>query len=117
MFELPDLCGALADYIHHKQNFPQNLHTFGGQRRSPADAYLPFKDLHVWYNVCLQQKAYHEPSVVAHTFTVHAHPPDCSWKYGLYDAAIMNIDNQWQWPSSGLQGEHLSFHATGSMNA
>ena len=31
MFELPDLCGALADYILHEQSFSGNLHTFGGQ--------------------------------------------------------------------------------------
>ncbi|KAI6016874.1 hypothetical protein PISMIDRAFT_101759 [Pisolithus microcarpus 441] len=37
-------------------------------------------------------------------FTVHAHPPDRSLKYGQYDTAIMNIDDRWQWPSSGLQG-------------
>ncbi|KAI9570110.1 hypothetical protein HD554DRAFT_2246976 [Boletus coccyginus] len=107
MFELPDLRGALADYLLHEQNFPHNLHTFGGQRRSPPDAYLPFGGLHVWYKVRLQQKVYHDPSTVAPTFTVNAHPPDSSWKYGRYDAAVMNIDDQWQWPSSGLQGHAI----------
>ncbi|KAF8417606.1 hypothetical protein L210DRAFT_3615989 [Boletus edulis BED1] len=107
MFDLPDLRGALADYLLREESFPQSLHTFGGQRRSPPDAYLPFKGLHVWYKVRLQQRVYHDPSMVASTFTVNAHPPDPTWKYGRYDAAIMNIDNQWKWLSSGLRG-----HAT-----
>lgn len=109
MFELPDLRGKLANYLLHEQNFPCNLHTFGSQRRSLPDAYLPFRDLHVWYKVRLQQKVYHNPSTVAPTFIVNAHPPDSSWKYGQYDAVVMNIDDQWQWPSSGLQG--VSFHS------
>ena len=103
-FGLPDLRGALADYFRRQQDSPQSLHTFGGQRRSPPDAYLPFNALHIWYKVRLQQKMYHDPSVVASTFTVNAHPPDRTWKYGRYDAAIMNVDDRWQWPSSGLQG-------------
>ncbi|KAI6015469.1 hypothetical protein PISMIDRAFT_111816, partial [Pisolithus microcarpus 441] len=36
--------------------------------------------------------------------TIHAHPPDRPLKYGQYDAVIMNIDDHWQWSSSGLQG-------------
>ena len=109
MFELSDLRGALADYLLCEQTFFHNLHTFGSQRRSPPDAYLPFRGLYVWYKVCLQQKVYHDATMVAPTFTINTHPPDSSWKYGQYDTAVMNIDNQWQWPSSGLQG--VSFHS------
>ncbi|KAF8422301.1 hypothetical protein L210DRAFT_880301, partial [Boletus edulis BED1] len=106
IFGLPDLRGALAHYVNHEVADPQVPHTFGGQRRSPPDAYLPFQGLHVWYKVHLQQKAYHNPSIVAPTFTVHAHPPNPrrSLNYGWYNAAIMNIDDQFKWPSSGLQG-------------
>ncbi|KAI6004712.1 hypothetical protein EDD15DRAFT_2384724 [Pisolithus albus] len=106
-FKLPDLRGALGDYLNREGNVTQNFHTFGGQRRSPLDVHLPFKELHVWYKVRLQQKAYHDPSDIASTFTVHAHPPDCLLKYGRYDTAIMNVDDQWQWPSSGLQGHAI----------
>ncbi|KAI5987694.1 hypothetical protein EDD15DRAFT_2389474 [Pisolithus albus] len=106
-FKLPDLRGALGDYLNREGNVTQNFHTFGGQRRSPPDVHLPFKELHVWYKVRLQQKAYHNPSDIASTFTVHAHPPDRLLKYGRYDAAIMNVDDQWQWPSSGLQGHAI----------
>ncbi|KAI6022462.1 hypothetical protein BKA83DRAFT_4464045 [Pisolithus microcarpus] len=103
-FGLPDLRGALGDYLNREGNVAQNFHTFGGQRRSPPDVHLPFKELDVWYKVRLQQKTYHDSSEITPMFTVHAHPPDRSLKYGRYDAAIMNIDNCWQWPSSGLQG-------------
>ncbi|KAI5994462.1 hypothetical protein EDD15DRAFT_2366590 [Pisolithus albus] len=103
-FGLPDLRGALGDYLNREGNVAQNFHTFGGQRRSPPDVHLPFKELDVWYKVRLQQKTYHDSSEITPTFTVHAHPPDRSLKYGRYDAAIMNIDDRWQWPSSGLQG-------------
>lgn len=47
MFELPDLHGALADYLHCEQDACQNLHTFGGQRRSLSDTYLLLQNLHV----------------------------------------------------------------------
>ncbi|KAI6037163.1 hypothetical protein BKA83DRAFT_4120725 [Pisolithus microcarpus] len=94
-----------GDYLNCEGNITQNFHTFGSQRQSPPDVHLLFKELHVWYKVHLQQKAYHDPSDIASTLTVHAHPPDHLLKYGRYDAAIMNVDDQWQWPSSGLQGE------------
>ncbi|KIK22297.1 hypothetical protein PISMIDRAFT_102793, partial [Pisolithus microcarpus 441] len=103
-FGMPDLRGALGDYLNREGNVAQNFHTFGGQRRSPPDVHLPFKELDVWYKVHLQQKTYHDSSEITPMFTVHAHPPDRSLKYGQYDAAIMNIDDCWQWPSSGLQG-------------
>ncbi|KAI6043167.1 hypothetical protein EDC04DRAFT_2600357 [Pisolithus marmoratus] len=106
-FNLFDLHGALGDYLNCEGNFAQNLHTFGKKRRSPLDIYLPIKELDVWYKVQFQQKAYHNPSEVASMFTVHAHPPDGLLKYGQYNAAIMNIDDHWQWPSSGLQGHAI----------
>ncbi|KAF8451180.1 hypothetical protein L210DRAFT_3640273 [Boletus edulis BED1] len=74
MFDLPNLRGALADYLLREESFPQSLHTFGGQRRSP------------------------------HLVQSLSSAKNPTWKYGRYDAAIMNIDNQWKWPSSGLRG-------------
>ncbi|KAI6016873.1 hypothetical protein BKA83DRAFT_4128592 [Pisolithus microcarpus] len=53
-FSLPDLHGALGDYLNREGNIAQNFHTFGGQRRSPPDVHLPFKELDVWYKVHLQ---------------------------------------------------------------
>jgi hypothetical protein len=37
MFNLPDLCAALGDYVNHEGNFTRNFHTFDGQRRSPPE--------------------------------------------------------------------------------
>ncbi|KAL4063056.1 hypothetical protein V8B97DRAFT_2026503 [Scleroderma yunnanense] len=90
IFNHPDLCGALGDYLNHE------------------DVHLPFKDLH--------QKSYHDPSSVLTTFSVHTHPPNNKWKYGHYDAAILNVDQEAEWPLSGLQGHavihvHLIMHS------
>jgi len=101
---LPDLHGALGDYVNCEGSFSQNFHSFGHQQRSPPNAHLPFESLQVWYKVCVQQQAYFDPRKTALTFTIHAHPPDRHWKYGQYDAAILSIDQQFQWPLSGLSG-------------
>ncbi|KAF8128259.1 hypothetical protein EV363DRAFT_1400742 [Boletus edulis] len=109
MFKLPDLRVALGDYVNRGGNITQSFHTFGHQRQSPPGVQLPFKELDVWYKVRLQQKDYYDPSITACTFTVHAQPPDdsASLKYGRYDAAIINTNEQWKWPSSGLQGHNV----------
>ncbi|KAG6369417.1 hypothetical protein JVT61DRAFT_14900 [Boletus reticuloceps] len=103
MFNLPDLRGALGDYVNREGNFARNFHHFG-QRRCASDVHLLFSALHIWYKVRLQQKVYHDPSTTAPTFTIHAQPPDRSWAHGRYDSAIMKIDEQCVWPSSGLLG-------------
>ncbi|KIJ10397.1 hypothetical protein PAXINDRAFT_86129 [Paxillus involutus ATCC 200175] len=66
-FDLPDLHGALSDYLTREGPNAQHIHLFGAQRRSPPDAYLPFSDLQVWYKVHIQQRAYHNPSILAST--------------------------------------------------
>ncbi|KAF8421732.1 hypothetical protein L210DRAFT_865548 [Boletus edulis BED1] len=105
MFGLPDLCAALGDYVRYEGEFSQNFHKFGS-RRSAEDVQLPFRDLQIWYKVYLQQKCYHDPSVVAPTFTIHACHPNRSSK-GQYDFAIMNTDQEFVWPSSSLQGHSV----------
>ncbi|KAI6029189.1 hypothetical protein BKA83DRAFT_4489153 [Pisolithus microcarpus] len=83
LFDIPDLRGALADYL---------------------DAHLPFSDLQVWYKVCLQQKSYHNSSSLEPVFTINARLPDHTWKYGHHDAAILQVDAHHEWPASGLTG-------------
>ncbi|KAG6369639.1 hypothetical protein JVT61DRAFT_14209 [Boletus reticuloceps] len=102
---LPDLRGALGDYVNHEGTFARNFHTFGGARRSPANVPLPFNELQIWYKAHLQQKLYYDPSTLGSTFTIHAHLPDRTWKYGNYDAAVLNVDEAYAWPSSGLIAE------------
>ncbi|KAF8425368.1 hypothetical protein L210DRAFT_3421346 [Boletus edulis BED1] len=106
-FDLPDLRGALGDYVNREGAFAQNFHVFGGPRRSSHDAELPFNELRVWYKVRLQQKSYHDLSTLGLAFTVHAHPPCQPWKYGHYDGVLLNIDEAHAWPSSGLAGHSV----------
>ena len=104
MFDIPDLRAAIADYLGREGLFAQNFHSFGGQRRSPADAHLPFSEIQIWYKVRLQQKSYHDHTSISSIFTINAHPSDRTWKYGRRDAAILHVDARHEWPSSGLTG-------------
>lgn len=107
-FSLPDLRGALADYIQ-REGMAQNFHSLRGQRRALPDAPLPFNDLMVWFKVRVQQASYHSPSITPPALTVNASPPSATWKYGHYDAAIFTVDDtrREQWPTSGLKGMFL----------
>ncbi|KAG6369928.1 hypothetical protein JVT61DRAFT_13312 [Boletus reticuloceps] len=115
-FNLPDLQGALGDYLNHEGAFARNFHVFSGPRRSSHNAELPFNELRVWYKVRLQQKSYHDLLTLGLAFTVHAHPPCRPWKYGCYDGALLNINEAHAWPSSGL-AEYLDIvtQANGSV--
>ncbi|KAI5989665.1 hypothetical protein EDD15DRAFT_2171128, partial [Pisolithus albus] len=75
LFDIPDLRGALADYLSREGPHAQNFHSFGRQRHSPPGAHLPFSDLQVWYKVRLQQKSYHDSSSLEPVFTINACPP------------------------------------------
>ena len=52
----------------------------------------------------MQQKSYHDASVICPTFTVNAGPPSGPWKYGHYDVAVFAVDKARHWPMSGLVG-------------
>ncbi|KAL4061952.1 hypothetical protein J3A83DRAFT_4072564, partial [Scleroderma citrinum] len=104
IFDLPDLHGVLGDYLNYEGSLTQNFHSFEGQRKCLLDVHLLFKDLHVLFQVCLQQKSYHNPSSVLSTFSLHTQSPNNKWKYGCYDAAILNVDQEAEWPLSGLWG-------------
>jgi hypothetical protein len=41
------------------------------------------------------------------TFTVHACPPEQTWKYGCYDGALLNVDEAHAWPGSGFAGMQM----------
>ncbi|KIK12915.1 hypothetical protein PISMIDRAFT_18373 [Pisolithus microcarpus 441] len=92
LFNLPDLRGALADYLDHEGAHAQNFHSFGRQRRSPPDAHLPFRTFKSGTNS------------LGPVFTINARPPDHTWEYGHHDAAILQVDAHHEWPSSGLVG-------------
>lgn len=107
LFKLPDLRAALGDYVKHERtaHTHTHFHTFGGVRQSSSDVNLPFTGLQVWFKVCLQQKSYYSlEETSSERFTVFTQPPDRNWKYGRYNAAILQADESHQWPMSGLQG-------------
>ncbi|KAI5988816.1 hypothetical protein EDD15DRAFT_2172157 [Pisolithus albus] len=106
-FSLPDLRGALSDYLNREGSFCQNFHSFGHQRRSSPNSPLPFNDLHIWFKVRVQQRTYFDSTKFSSAFTINAHPPDRHWKFGRYDAAILNTNPQYKWPLSGLAGHNV----------
>ncbi|KIJ11324.1 hypothetical protein PAXINDRAFT_15790 [Paxillus involutus ATCC 200175] len=63
-FSLPDLWAAFADYYRHNGPSFHDLHTFGHPRRAAQDAPLCFDDVEVWHKVQVQQKLFHDPSII-----------------------------------------------------
>ena len=44
------------------------------------------------------------------TFMIYAHPPDHKWKYGRNNATILQVNEGYSWPLSGLAGmSHLLY--------
>jgi hypothetical protein len=117
-FSLPDLRGALADYVQREGRIAQNFHKLGGQRLALCNAPLPFEDLAVWFKVRLQQVSYHSQSTTLPALTVNASPSSEQWKYGHYDTAIFAVDDTEleQWPTSGLKGEFQMSACTSLMS-
>lgn len=100
-FDLPDLRAALVHFFYRKHDRPL---TVGGQRYHRADEPLPFQRLQVWNKVRLQQRSYHDSSVLLPAQTLNASPPAARWPKGRYDAAFVNIDDDMVWPHSGIEG-------------
>ncbi|KAG1816960.1 hypothetical protein EV424DRAFT_1540661 [Suillus variegatus] len=88
-FSLPDLRGALADYIQ-REGMAQNFHSLRGQRRALPDAPLPLMTL--WSG--LNQRVILRAQLGS---------------MGTYDAAIFTVDDtgREQWPTSGLKGHDV----------
>ncbi|KAG1765863.1 hypothetical protein EV702DRAFT_981235 [Suillus placidus] len=105
-FSLPDLWGALTDYVERegRTGLP-TFHKLEGPHRAKPDAPLPFDDLRVWFKVRIQQASYHGQSTPP-ALTVNVSPLSATGKYGHYDAAIFTVDDTKldQWPASGLKG-------------
>ncbi|KAG2338198.1 hypothetical protein BDR05DRAFT_952101 [Suillus weaverae] len=108
-FSLPDLQGALADYIQregHSHGTSQSFHKLEEQCRAAPDASLPFSNLMVWFKVWVQQASYYNQSATPPALTINASPPSTTKKYGHYDAAIFAVNDTEgeQWPVTGLKG-------------
>ncbi|KAF5329324.1 hypothetical protein D9619_008912 [Psilocybe cf. subviscida] len=118
-FAIPDLRAALGDYVRLAQAQPGNLHisALGGRRLSGLDCRLPFHQLEVWERVFLQTKSFYAPYNVQEQSTVNAMPTNNDpnqqkaanpnkrkWIHGRHDTVIVNLNTDYQWPYSGLQG-------------
>ncbi|KAI6032177.1 hypothetical protein BKA83DRAFT_4122566 [Pisolithus microcarpus] len=49
-------------------------------------------------------KQLQEITLTASAYTIHAQLPNGHWKYGRYDAAILQVDEGHDWPDSSLTG-------------
>jgi Plavaka transposase len=101
-FDLPDLCGALADFLD-RLNGGQPL-KIGGRRTADINSPLPFDHLQVWTKVQLQNRSYHTPHHILPPQTINALPPSEAWAFGRCDVVLINTDNNKVWPHSGLEG-------------
>ena len=108
VFNLPDLRGALADFLTRIDNgIPFHI---GGRRIGSIDSLLPFDNLQVWTKVQVQNRSYFPPHSILPPQTINSSPPSDSsgWTYGQSDVVLINTDNAKIWPHSGLEG-HIFF--------
>jgi hypothetical protein len=105
LFNIPDLRPALSDYIQ-RVNRSNNgyIGALGGRRSASEGCKLPFNHLQVWKKFRLQNAAYHFPHDPLPSKTVNASPPLNEWILGRYDPVIANLDPDFKWPHSGLEG-------------
>ena len=106
-FNLPDLRGALADFLTRVNN--TNHFYIGGRRTGNLNSLLPFDNLQVWTKLQVQNRSYFRPHHILPPQTINASPPSGSWTYGHSDVVLINTDNSKVWPHSGLEGCVLCF--------
>ena len=71
-FALPDLRGALVDFITRLED--NSALTIGGRRSANPIASLPFDDIQIWARFQIQNQSYHTPHDVLPPQTVNASP-------------------------------------------
>ena len=101
-FTLPDLRGALVDFITRLEN--NSALTIGGRRSANPIAPLPFDDIQIWARLQIQNQSYYAPHDILPPQTVNASPPSNLWIFGRSDVTLINTDPSQVWPSSGLNG-------------
>ena len=105
-FNIPDLRGALADYLARvNAGAPIQI---GGRRVADSNSSLPFHRLQVWTKVQLQQRSYYAPDRVLPPQTINVSPPSGPWPFGRSDVVLLNMDHDKVWPYSGLEGTCLT---------
>jgi Plavaka transposase len=108
-FNLPDLRGALADFLTRLNN--NDPFHIGGRRIGNLNSPLPFDDVQVWTKVQAQNRSYFPPHHVLRPQSINASPPSGSWTYGHSDVVLINTDDGKVWPHSGLEGWILSVYS------
>jgi hypothetical protein len=106
LYKIPDLPGAIADFISRIGSSSRGFVEVIGGRRSVYDR-MPDFHLQVWTKIRLQTTTFHYPHNILPATTINAIPPSTLCKEGQYDAAVINIDQNQKWPSSGLTGKSL----------
>ncbi|KAF8809172.1 hypothetical protein BYT27DRAFT_7222697 [Phlegmacium glaucopus] len=105
LFNIPDLHEALSDYIQCIANANNGyIRVLGGRRSASQGSQLPFTHLQVWKKLHLQNIAYHFPHETLPSKTVNACPPSGEWELGRYNPVIINLDPDFEWPHSRLEG-------------
>lgn len=100
-FCVPDLKDALLAFI---QRGPTSPLTIGGRRPKLDDTQPAFTYLQLWHSVRIQTRSYHDSQQLLEPETVKAEPPKGVWKSGRGDPVLVNIDDDYHWPRSGLAG-------------
>ena len=77
LFNLPDLHGALADFLTWLNN--SDSFYVGGLRIGDCNSPLPFNDLQVWTKMQVQNRSYFPPHQVLPPHTINVSPPSGSW--------------------------------------
>ena len=93
-YGLPDLCPALADFIHCYTPSNSVPYLIGGKHSAVAHPNIGSLRIQIWTGVRLQLKSFHNPDKVMPSKFVNAYPPCDDWLLGLYDGAIVNNDSQ-----------------------
>jgi hypothetical protein len=112
-FNIPDLPGALADYLING-----DIVRVGGCCLHGDHTILPFDAVEVWTKVRIQNCAYHAPHDIIMAQTANALPPLTTWPSGRADTVLINVNSDSVWPQSGLNGMILfNFHHVNSFQA
>ncbi len=104
-FCIPDLAPSLAHFLSRAAEGGRSLYTVGGHRSpAPGTTSLPFQKLEVWQGLRIQLKDYHDPRIVHPPQALCASPPTEKWPLGRFDAVLINIDPDKEWPQSKMTG-------------
>ena len=103
LFDLPDLCLAIGNYLDRCANGVD--HNISGRRRASPNCSVPSDRIQIWTKVRVQVRNYHNPSLVEPAQTMLVTPPSQEHPRGRYDSAVCSSSAKSDWPSQGLQGE------------